>query len=98
MSTTKVNIGTATYLELISKDAKDVQKENLEFQAQDAKLAVDSAVLETKKALSNAKRDLLSAQVAIPYNLNNEIQALTRITNLEEGLAIAQQIQAVRFN
>lgn len=94
---TKTNIGTKTYLELISKDAKDVQKENLEFQAQDAKLAVDSAVLETKKSLSNAKRDLLSAQIAVPYNLQNEIIALTRISNLEEGLAIAEQIQAVRF-
>lgn len=97
MSTLVNNIGTATYLDLISKDAKDVQKENLEFQAQDAKLAVDSAVLETKKALANAKRDLTRVQVAIPYNLQDEISALTRIKNLEEGLEIAKKIQEIRF-
>jgi len=91
------NIGTATYLDLISKDAKKKDNEQLNFDAQEAKHTVDVSVLETKRAIFKAKKDLANAQCAKPYDLQVEINLLNRIESLESGLVLAEQIQSTRF-
>ena len=91
------NIGTATYLDLISQDSKKAQKEQLGFTAQEAQHTVSVAVLETEKAIFQAKKELADAQKAQPYNLQVEIDLITKIGSLEDGLAIAKQIQSTRF-
>ena len=97
MSKSNSIIGTATYLELISQDAKKTQTEQLGFTAKEAQHTVSVAVLETEKAIFQAKKNLADAQKAQPYNLQTEIDLITKIGGLEEGLAIAKDIQETRF-
>lgn len=97
MSTSNSNIGKETYLELISKDKSQVEKEQLEFQMQEAKHSVDVAVLETKKAIYKAKQELVGIKSANPYKIEDEIGKLSEIDSLEAGLKIAEKIQSIRF-
>jgi len=97
MSKTKSNVGTVKYLDLISQDTKKVAQEQLEFTAKEAQHTVSVAVLETEKAIFQAKKNLADAQKAVPYNLQTEIDLIAKINNLEEGLTIAKEIQSTRF-
>lgn len=97
MSKSNSNIGTTKYRDLISQDSKKVAEETLDFTAQEAKHTVNVAVLETKKAIFQAKRQLADAQKAQPYILKTEVDLIIKIENLEQGLAIAEEIQSNRF-
>ena len=97
MSKVNANIGTGTYLSLITADSKAKDKQQKEFVAKEAEHTVSVAVLETEKAIFQAKNDLSTAQSAEPYNLEREIDLLNTISTLEDGLAIAKEIQSVRF-
>jgi len=88
---------SSKYIDLISQDAKAEKQEELQFAAEDAALSVQSSINETKKALSRAKRDLTKAAKAMPYSLEAEIEARQLVTELTEGLALAQTIQKERF-
>lgn len=85
------------YIDLISQNAEEEKREDLQFAAEDAALAVQSSINETKKALSKAKRDLTKAAKAVPYSLENEIEVRQLVSSLEEGLTLAKQIQEERF-
>lgn len=85
------------YIDLISQNAKAKEIEQLGFRAEEAELHVQTSILETKKAISTAKRELAEAQSAIPYDLQKEIDATTKVKELEEGLALAETIAKERF-
>ena len=85
------------YIDLISQSAKDAEKEQLQFHAEDAELQVTSSILATKKEISKAKRELTEAKKAIPYSLEDEVNATIKVQELEDGLKIALEIQKARF-
>lgn len=85
------------YIDLISQSAKDDEKEELGFRAEEASLEVKQAILETTKAVSVAKRALTKAKKAVPYSLQGEVEATNDLAELESGLAIAKTIEAERF-
>ncbi|AGO47913.1 hypothetical protein Phi40:1_gp048 [Cellulophaga phage phi40:1] len=85
------------YIDLISQSSKDVETEQLQFRAQEASLQADSSILETKKAIATAKRELTELKRAIPYSFDKEISKTIEVKNLEEGLSIAESIQKSRF-
>lgn len=85
------------YIDLISQSSKDAEKETLQFHAEDAELQVTSSILATKKAISKARRTLNEAKKAIPYSLEEEVNATIALRDLEAGLKIAEQIQKDRF-
>ena len=85
------------YLDLISQGKEETAKEDLQFKAEDAQHAVSIALLETRKAISSAKKGLKEAQKAVPYNLQTEIDITIRIESMEKGLAIATLINKERF-
>lgn len=86
------------YLELISQGADEDKREQLQFAAEEAKHSVSISILETRKAISTAKKVLKDAKKAQPYSLQNVVDATIRIDSLERGLKIAQTIEKEDFS
>ena len=51
----------------------------------------------TKKDLASAKRKLVAAQSAVPYNVQDEWDAYQEVEGLVEALNFAQGILSQRF-
>lgn len=86
------------YLELISQNQDEARKEDLQFVAEEAQHAVSIALLETRKAISNAKKGLKEARKAQPYNLRTVVDFTIKIENLQAGLKIAKAVQKEDFS
>ena len=86
-----------TYLELISKDEKEVKRENLKIKAQEAALAVARETLTLNTEISVKKGLLERAQRAIPYNVKAEYVIAKELEQLEEALAFVQAVKTERF-
>jgi hypothetical protein len=54
-------------------------------------------VATTKKDLASAKRELIAAQSAIPYSVQNEFDAYQVVEGLEKALDFAEIILLERF-
>lgn len=85
------------YLEMISQNAKDANKEAKEFAAEEAKLQVEASILETKRAKADAERKLKAAQRAEPYVLQDEIDLVVEIEAMDTALKVAKEIFTTRF-
>jgi len=85
------------YIDLISQSVADCDKEQKGFANDDAKLHCDSAILETKKALSTAKKVLSDSEKAEPFNLQEQINATIAVQDLEISLKLAEKITAEKF-
>lgn len=96
---TKTDKATAStkYIDLISVGKDQIDREQKEFTAEEAKHSVDVAILETRKLISKTNKELTEAQRSEPYNLQKEIDLIIKIENLEKGLLIAKNIQSSRF-
>ena len=95
MSTTEVK--KPTYLELISKDEKTVQKENLKIKAQEAALSVARDILSLNAEISLANSEVDKAQRAIPYSVAAEYKAVNKLEELTARLEFATAIKDFRF-
>ena len=95
MSTTEVK--KPTYLELISKDEKTVQKENLKIKAQEAALSVARDILSLNAEISLANSEVDKAQRAIPYSVATEYKAVNKLEELTARLEFATGIKDSRF-
>ena len=95
MSTTEVK--KPTYLELISKDEKTVQKENLKIKAQEAALSVARDILSLNAEISLANSEVDKAQRAIPYSVAAEYKAVNKLEELTARLKFATAIKDSRF-
>ena len=95
MSTTEVK--KPTYLELISKDEKTVQKENLKIKAQEAALSVARDILSLNAEISLANSEVDKAQRAIPYSVAAEYKAVNKLEELTARLEFATVIKDSRF-
>ena len=93
MSETRV----PTYLELISKDEKTVQKENLKIKAQEAALSVARDILSLNAEISLANSEVDKAQRAIPYSVAAEYKAVNKLEELTARLEFATAIKDSRF-
>ena len=96
MSTTEVK--TPTYLELISKDEKTVQKENLKITAQEAALNVSREILSLSSEETALKSEVEKAKRAIPYSVAVEYKASQRLEEVQARLAFANEIKDNRFS
>ena len=95
MSTTEVKI--PTYLELISKDEKTVQKENLKITAQEAALNVSREILSLSSEETVLKNAVEKAKRAIPYSVAEEYKATKKLEEVQARLAFANKIKETRF-
>ena len=94
MSETRV----PTYLELISKDEKTVQKENLKITAQEAALNVSREILALSSEETALKSEVEKAKRAIPYSVAVEYKASQRLEEVQARLAFANEIKDNRFS
>ena len=86
-----------TYLQLISKDEKTVQKENLKIKEQEAALSVSRDILGLNAEISLAKAEVERTQRAIPYSVANEYKAVNRLAELTSRLEFAVEVKDSRF-
>ena len=96
MSTTEVK--KPTYLELISKDEKTVQKENLKIKAQEAALNVSREILALSSEETALKSEVEKAKRAIPYSVATEYKAAKKLEEVQARLAFANEIKENRFS
>ena len=86
-----------TYLDLISRDEKTVQKENLKIKAQEAALTVAREILALNSEITVKKGELDKAQRAIPYSVIAEYKISNDLSVLEERLSFVKEIKETRF-
>lgn len=94
MSETRV----PTYLELISKDEKTVQKENLKITAQEAALNVSREILALSSEETTLKAEVEKAKRAIPYLVSAEYKSAQRLAEVQARLAFVNEIKDNRFS
>lgn len=97
MSTPKPTTKVLKYVDLISKSAKDLEKEDLELKVQESKSQLEIDIATTNRDLANARKELSLAQSACPYILQNEIDAMQNVESLTNGLEFAKRILVERF-
>ena len=91
-------VKTPTYLELISKDEKTVQKENLKITAQEAALNVSREILSLSSEETALKSAVERAKRAIPYSVAEEYKATKKLEEVQARLTFANEIKETRFS
>ena len=89
---------TPTYLELISRDEKVVQKENLKITAQEAALVVSKEVLALRSEEAVLKSELEKVKRSVPYSLSAEWNVAQKLVKVQERLVFANSIKDTRFS
>lgn len=97
MENTNSTVAQLTYLQLISKDEKTVQKENLKIKAQEAALNVSRDILALNSEIAVKKSQVENAQRAIPYSVAAEYKLSKELVELEARLAFANSVKDSRF-
>lgn len=97
MENTNSTVAQPTYLQLISKDEKTVQKENLKIKAQEAALNVSRDILALNSEIAVKKSQVENAQRAIPYSVAAEYKLSKELVELEARLAFANSVKDSRF-
>ena len=95
---TATNTTTPTYLELISRDEKVVQKENLKITAQEAALVVSKEVLALRSEEAVLKSELEKVKRSVPYSLSAEWNVAQKLAKVQERLVFANSIKDTRFS
>lgn len=94
---TNTTTASATYLQLISKDEKAVQKDNLKIKAQEASLNVSREILALNAEVSMLKTSKEAAQRAIPYSVGTEYAISKKLAEAEARLEFATEVRETRF-
>ena len=97
MENTNSTVAQPTYLQLISKDEKTVQKENLKIKAQEAALNVSRDILALNSEIAVKKSQVENAQRAIPYSVAAEYKLSKELVELEARLEFANSVKDSRF-
>ena len=95
---TATNTTAPTYLELISRDEKVVQKENLKITAQEAALVVSKEVLALRSEEAVLKSELEKVKRSVPYSLSAEWNVAQKLVKVQERLVFANSIKDTRFS
>ena len=95
---TTANTTALTYLELISRDEKVVQKENLKITAQEAALVVSKEVLALRSEEAVLKSELEKVKRSVPYSLAAEWNVAQKLAKVQERLVFANEIKDSRFS
>lgn len=85
------------YRDLINKSQTQVEQEELDLKEQEAKSHLELSIAQTKLDLANAKKALVKAQCAVPYNIRAELEAVQNVEAKQAGLDFAVQILEERF-
>ena len=97
MENTNPTVAQPTYLQLISKDEKTVQKENLKIKAQEAALNVSRDILALNSEIAVKRSQVENAQRAIPYSVAAEYKLSKELIELEARLEFANSVKDSRF-
>ena len=86
-----------TYLELISKDEKEVKIEGLKIKAQEANLEVSRDIMNLKADIAAKSAQLTASQRQIPYSVSAEYRITKELAELQSRLDFATKIKSERF-
>lgn len=88
----------ATYLQLISKDEKEVKVESLKIKAQEASIEVQREIMNLNSQLAKSKSALTAVKRSVPYDVKKELMVVETIESLEAKLAYVQKVKEERFS
>ena len=75
-----------SYKALLSMSQNDKDAANIEFNVENAALQLQSDILATKKAITEANKAVSTAMGTYPFNSESIKQAEIRLEGLEDGL------------
>jgi len=96
--TAQANTTAATYLQLISKDEKQVKVEGLTIKAQEASLEVSREIMNLKSSIAKKTTELEASKRQIPYDVRSEYKLTNELQELNNRLEFAQAIKSERFS
>lgn len=86
-----------SYLDLISKDEKQVQKESLKLKAQEAGLELNREIFNLTVKISAKEAEINKLKRAIPYSVSAEYRAISELETYKAQLEFAKTIKEERF-
>lgn len=97
MSSKTSKVGQLKYVDLLQQSQEDLQSEEIQYQANQAKLQLSSDILQTEQSLSNAKKEITEAKRAQPFDSLNVINAQIKEEALQKGLDALNALQEELF-
>lgn len=88
---------TLSYLERRQRSEQEIQSEESQFQADTAKLQLQSDILATQQSLAEANRALDNAKSCYPFSSKAILEAEIKVEGLEDGLARLDRYKAELF-
>jgi GTP-dependent phosphoenolpyruvate carboxykinase len=85
------------YGDLISMSQSELQLEELELKVQEAKSTLEVTIATTNRDLAKTKQRLTACQRAVPYSIQDEIDAFEEVKSLETALDYAKKVLRERF-
>lgn len=84
-------------LELDADPSKRNIQQEVDLEAESAKLQLDADKLATKRAVLNAKNELERERIKLPYNPGSIIELKSKVDKLEKGLAALEALEQEDF-
>lgn len=87
------------YLDLLKqKGSPAEQEQQLQDQAAEAKLSLESDILATSKALRSADAALREAKSAVPFSASTVVEKADALEALKKGLKALEELKAELFS
>ena len=74
------------YATLLTKTQESKDKEELSFKVEESEQQLSTDILNTKRLLSKAKRELLSAKGAFPFSAKTILDAEDNVSDIETSI------------
>jgi hypothetical protein len=84
---------TPKYLDLISKDEKQQNQEEIQAKVETARINTDHACLQVRGELNNRKRELNKAMASHSFDPQSVVIAQRRVKQAEEDLAAVEALK-----
>lgn len=87
-----------TYLQLISKDEKEVKLEGLQIKAQESSIEIQREIMSLNSEIAKTRSMITKAQRMIPYSVKAEYLLVEKLGGAIRKLEFAKAIKQQRFS
>lgn len=85
------------YLELISQNAEETAKSNNSIVAEEASLAIQSAIVNCKREISSATQEVARQKRTVPFNVQHTLNAINVLQLLERKMVVLTELHKELF-
>lgn len=87
-----------TYLQLISKDEKEVKLEGLQIKAQESSIEIQREIMSLNSEIARTRALIAKSQRMIPYSVKAEYTLVQKLVEATKKLEFAKAIKQQRFS